>query len=118
LRPESQKYLWDALRAGDQIAQFTKGKTYASYAADALLRSAVERQFEILGEALAQLAKVDPETAAPVPELSRIVGFRNVLIHGYATVDDRLVWGVVEGKLPALRSALRHLLGEPPRPSG
>jgi uncharacterized protein with HEPN domain len=113
LRPESRKYLWDALRAGDLIAQFTKGQTFESYAADALLRSAVERQFEILGEALAQMARVDAETAAGVPELSRIVAFRNVLIHGYAIVDDRLVWGIVEGKLMALRIALRHLLGEP-----
>ena len=113
LRPESRKYLWDALRAGDLIAQFTADKTLESYAADPFLRSAVERQFEILGEALAQMAKIDADTAAAVPELSRIVAFRNILIHGYATVDDRLVWGVVEGKLPALRTALRCLLDEP-----
>jgi uncharacterized protein with HEPN domain len=77
-----------------------------------LLRSAVERQFEIVGEALAQLRKVDAETAATIPELPRIVAFRNILIHGYATVDDRIVWGVVEGSLPALRAALKKLLGD------
>lgn len=48
--------------------------------------------------------------AAEIPELPRVVAFRNILIHGYATVDDRLVWGVVEGDLPALRAALERLL--------
>jgi uncharacterized protein with HEPN domain len=106
MRPESHKYLWDALQAADRIAQFVSGKSLEAYAEEDLLRSAVERQFEIVGEALAQLRKVDAETAATIPELPRIVAFRNILIHGYATVDDRIVWGVVEGSLPALRGAL------------
>lgn len=103
MRPESRKYLWDALQAADRIAQFVSDKSFDAYAEDDLLRSAVERQFEIVGEALAQLRNVDAETAASVPELPRIVAFRNILVHGYATVDDRIVWGVVEGSLPALR---------------
>lgn len=75
-----------------------------------MLKSAVERQFEIIGEALNALSKIAPEMAETIPELRRIVAFRNVLIHGYATVDDRLVWGVVEGKLPLLRDAVTRLL--------
>jgi len=70
----------------------------------------MQRQFEIIGESLAQLRTVDADTAASVPELARIVAFRNLLIHGYATVDDKIVWGVVEGSLPQLREALRRLL--------
>ena len=112
MRLESRKYLWDAWHAAELVAQFVAAKSYEDYQADALLRSAVERQFEILGEALGQLAKADPETAGAVPELPRIVAFRNILVHGYATVDDRLVWGIVEGKLPLLRETLAHLLGE------
>ena len=110
MRPESRKYLWDALQAADRIARFVAGKTFDTYHADELLRSAVERQFEIIGESLAQLHKVDPETAATVPELPRIVAFRNILIHGYATVDDQIVWGVVEVSLPPLGAELRRLL--------
>lgn len=77
-----------------------------------MLKSAVERQFEIVGEALNALSKIAPEMAEALPELPRIVAFRNVLIHGYATVDDRLVWGVVEGKLPLLRDAVARLLDQ------
>ena len=51
-----------------------------------------------------------PDLAAGIPDLPRIVAFRNVLIHGYATVDDRLVWGVVEGDLPKLLALLTRLL--------
>jgi len=58
------------------------------------------------------LCAVDPETAASIPESARIAAFRNLLIHGYATVDDKIVWGVVEGSLPQLRDALRRLLAE------
>jgi len=75
-----------------------------------MLRSAVERQFEVIGEAFASLRRADPDLAENIPNLPRIVAFRNVLIHGYATVDDRLVWGVVEGELPRLMAHLTHLL--------
>lgn len=77
-----------------------------------MLRSAIERQFEIVGEALNQLSKVDAPLAGEIPELGRIVAFRNILIHGYATVDDALVWQVLAEKLPPLTSTLRALLAE------
>ena len=75
-----------------------------------MLRSAVERQFEIIGEALNQLSRIDPSTANGIPDLSRIIAFRNILIHGYATVDDRLVWGALESNLPTLKCIISDLL--------
>jgi uncharacterized protein with HEPN domain len=62
----------------------------------------VEREFEIIGEALNRLSQVEPELAARVTELPRIVGFRNRIIHGYDTVDDATVWGVIKAHLPRL----------------
>jgi uncharacterized protein with HEPN domain len=88
---DPRTYLWDALRATELLGEFSSGKSFADYQADAMLRSAVERQFEIVGEALNQLSKADADLAAAIPELGRIVAFRNILIHGYATVDDALV---------------------------
>ena len=107
---QAAKYLWDARRAAERITRFTAGRGYDDYLADEMLRSAVERQFEIVGEALAGLRRVTPELAAGIPDLPRIVAFRNVLIHGYATVDDRLVWGVIESDLPRLLALLSRLL--------
>lgn len=75
-----------------------------------MLRSAVERQFEIIGEAFAALRRMNPDLAASIPDLPCIVAFRNILVHSYATVDDSLIWGVVEGNLPGLLTLLARLL--------
>lgn len=75
-----------------------------------MLRSAVERQFEIIGEALARLARLDELLAACISEYRRIIAFRNIMIHGYAQVDDRVVWDIVQSKLPALHREVVALL--------
>lgn len=106
---ESRKYLFDIERAADSISQFTAGKTLADYEANRLLRAGVEREFEIIGEAVSQLAKRDPALAERIPDHRRLIAFRNVLIHGYADVDDVLVWGLISTKLPELLAALRAL---------
>ena len=76
-------------------------------------RAAVERQLEIIGEAMAQLAKSDAPVAEGISEYRRIVALRNILIHGYADVDDRLVWDVVKTKLPVLSREVEALLKSP-----
>ena len=70
----------------------------------------MERQFEIMGEALSRLARHDPALVERIKDHRKIIAFRNILVHAYATVDDRIVWGVVEGDLPALRASLTELL--------
>jgi len=113
MRPEARKYLYDIAQAADLIESFTSDKTFADYEANAMLRSAVERQFEIIGEALAQLTRLDEPLAAKIEDYRRIIAFRNILIHGYAVVDDRLVWDIVQSKLPVLRQDVASLLEEP-----
>lgn len=78
-----------------------------------MLRSAVERQFEIIGEALSQLTKIAPQLAAQIPDLPRIVAFRNILIHGYAVVDNEIVWRAAQENLPELAANLQKLLIAP-----
>ena len=109
---DAGKYLWDAKAAADRIARFTAGKSFDDYRSDEMLRAAVERQFEIIGEALSALRRVAPEMVAAIPDAARVIAFRNVLIHQYAAVDDRLVWGVVEGRVSDLRSMLERLLAD------
>ena len=110
MRPESATLLWDAREAADRIVRFIGPRTLDEFRADDLVRAAVERQFEIIGEALGRLRTADPETAGRIQDLPRIVAFRNVLIHGYATVDDRLVWDIARTRLPELRATLHALL--------
>jgi uncharacterized protein with HEPN domain len=110
--PDPRKYLWDATNAAELARNFAHGQTFADYQANAMLRAAVERQFEIIGEALNQFSKAAPDLAATIPDLPRIVAFRNILIHGYATVDDALVWQVLQEKLPELEQVIRRMLAE------
>jgi uncharacterized protein with HEPN domain len=110
MRPDPRKYLWDAPYAAELIHDFARGRSFEDYQSNAMLRSAVERQFEIIGEALNLLSKVDPAVASRIPELGRIVAFRNILIHGYANVDDALVWQVLVDRLPGLQQVLNELL--------
>ena len=112
MRREAKKYLYDIRQAAELIAGFTAGKTLPDYEGDAMLRSAVERQFEIIGEALAQLARLDETLASRISEYRRIIALRNILIHGYAEVDHRIVWDIVESKLPTLRREVAGLLDE------
>lgn len=112
MQPESAALLWDARRAAELIGSFITGRIWSDYLDDPMLRSAVERQFEIIGEALNRLGHVDPETAASIADLPRIVAFRNVLIHGYATIDDAIVWEVATERLPGLVNLLSTLLDD------
>jgi uncharacterized protein with HEPN domain len=109
MQREARKYLDDIGHAAALIARFTAGKRFEDLADDDMLRAAVEREFEIFGEALTQLAKVDEPLAARITNRRRIVSFRNILIHGYAEVDHRLVWDVVESHLPLLRREVEEL---------
>lgn len=109
---EIQKYLFDINEACELLVRFSTGKTFSDYAADPMLRSAVERQFEIIGEALAQLLRLDPSLRPRISDAGRIIAFRNRLIHGYCSVADDVVWGVLEANLPSLREELAALMKE------
>jgi uncharacterized protein with HEPN domain len=114
MRLETKKCLEDVRQAAELILRFTAGKSFADYDSDALLRSGVERQFEIIGEAINRLSKIDAAMAQGLPESPRIVAFRNILIHGYDVVDNHVVWDIVQFKLPQLLAQVEALLGLSP----
>lgn len=110
MRPEVQKYLYDIGEACRKLEEFTRDRSFEEYLANEMLRSAVERQFEIVGEALSRLHRVDPGVAESVPDFRRIVAFRNILIHGYAMIRNETVWGVIQTDLPVLSTRIKELL--------
>ena len=118
MHPKCPKWLNDILSASDLIQGAVKDRTLAEYEREALLRSAIERNFEIIGEALGRIRKTDPLTAQSIPECHAIVSFRNLLIHGYELIDNAKVWQIIQTDLPILRQRVLDLLreaGPPPQ---
>lgn len=109
---EARKCLFDIADACRDIRDFTRDKTYGRYASDAMVRAAVERKFEIIGEALARIRRLDQSLLEAIPAHPRIIGFRNVIIHGYDVIDPELVWDAVRTHLPELQRAVENLLAE------
>ncbi|MFS8609300.1 MAG: DUF86 domain-containing protein [Gammaproteobacteria bacterium] len=109
---EAKKYLYDMQQAAALLTNFTSGKSFEDYTNDPMLKAATERQFEIIGEALTKLRRLDQTLASRITDHQRIIAFRNILIHGYADIDDRLVWDIVESKLPVLRQEVEEILSE------
>jgi uncharacterized protein with HEPN domain len=98
-------YLWDMLDAATSIKQFTEGATFREYADNKMIRSAVERQLEILGEAARQVSEAFQNEHPEVP-WRQIVGLRNVLAHDYGGVRHERVWKIISHHVPSL---IRHL---------
>ena len=106
---ETKKLLYDIDQAIDLVTEFTEDKTFEDYAVDALLKSAVERQFEIIGEAMNRLRRTDQQTLDQISDHRRIIGFRNILAHGYDVVSNEIVWDIVQNRLTVLRQEIDQI---------
>jgi len=104
--------LADALDAARSIERFRQDLDLEGFRADELVRAAVERKLEVVGEALNRLSREDPELAAGIPDIGRVIGFRNVLAHGYDIVDDEVVWDAITTDLPELAARVEAILAE------
>ena len=103
-----------ALLALRRVPRFMAGRGVAGYLADDLCQSAVERQLEIAGDALGRLRRLDPALFARIPDGDLVIAFRNVLAHGYATLDHERVYRIAMDDAPALTQALEQILQEYP----
>lgn len=110
MQPEARQRLIHVLDAGEKIIRITEGQTFTEYEANELLRLAVERLFSIIGEALREAGKVESPIAAEITAYRKIVDFRNILVHDYATVYDEGVWHIIVHHLPRLLGEVRALL--------
>jgi len=107
-------YLDLALVALRRLPRFLQGRSLEAYLADDYCQSAIERQLEIAGDALGQLRKIEPALFRRIPDGDLIVAFRNVLAHGYATLDQRIVYEAAALKSQELLATLERLLAELP----
>jgi uncharacterized protein with HEPN domain len=104
-------YLYDISQACRQIIAFTKGVSCENYASNELVKAAVERKFVTIGEAMMKLRREEPQLLERISGHYRIIGFRNVLVHGYDSIDDATVWSAVVDGVPILLCEVEALLG-------
>ncbi len=110
MRSDPRVPLWDVEQTGADIERFIEDMDRDAWLRDRRTRAAVERKFEISGEALNRLYRSHPEHADQIPDLPRIIGFRNVLAHGYDSIVPEDVWDYARNDLPALRSVVQAML--------
>src|SRR5215217_6230981 len=104
MQPKTLKLIEDIRAEAEFIVNETAEESFDSYQRDLRLRKAIERSFEIIGEAANRLGRLDPEVAARVTAHRDIVAFRNVLIHGYDIPDQPRIWKIVQEFVPVLLS--------------
>jgi len=103
-------YLADIIEACDAIHVVLAGLDLSAYRDSRAIRSSVERELITIGEAVAVLGRVAPDVFKEISHARMVVGFRNVLTHDYAAVDDETVFGVTRDDIPILRSECVALL--------
>lgn len=112
MKRKSPKWIEDIRASASFILQSSAGKTFQDYESNPLLRAAVERHFEIIGEAMNRLVRYDPDIVARIGDYQRIIAFRNLLIHGYDLIDHKQVWKVVCEQVPLLLNRVESILQE------
>lgn len=103
-------HLFDVIENCKRIHEFVGKTDFAGYSRDELVKSAVERRFINIGESLSRIRQTDSNIFGKIVNAQRIIGFRNVLVHGYESISDRLVWGIIEENLPELKATCEELL--------
>jgi uncharacterized protein with HEPN domain len=104
------KCLYDIKIAAEEIDSFfeTESRDFHNYKGNSLLKRAIERNLEIIGEAMNRILKEDPDFNLEIAK--RIIGLRNQIIHGYDTVSDESIWGIITNHLPKLKTEVDSLI--------
>ncbi len=110
MNEEIKKFFLDILQAAEEIQSFVRGMDFKAYKDSVVTQRAVERDFEIIGEALNRVRTMDENVLQNITEHHRIIGFRNILIHGYDIIDEPIVWKAVTDHLPILVKEINKML--------
>ncbi len=110
MNEKTLKYLYDIKLAIEEIDSFflDRKKQFEDYRKDTLLKRAVERNLEIIGEAVNRILALDPDF--PLQNARKIVGLRNQIIHAYDNISDENLWGIIMNHLPNLKTEIENLI--------
>lgn len=102
--------LLDARDACRSVEEFTSGQSFDTYLANRMLRFAIERGLEIIGEALNYAEDYDANLQNRIPEIRAVIGLRNRIIHGYSEIDHQIIWMAATRRVPELRIRIESVL--------
>lgn len=104
-----RKIYFDILHAIEGIEEFTRDKTLEDYQSNRMLRLAVEREYEIIGEAIKRLESEFAASFSNITDGRKMIDFRNILIHGYDSISDDIVWSITQNNLKTLKNEIERL---------
>ena len=111
MKDEIKRYLYDISTAINSVFEYLgNNRDFSEYQQNKLLRRGIEREFEIIGEAVNRILKKEPEIE--IANAKRIVQTRNFIIHNYDKVDDTIIWGIISKDLPKLKIEIDELIGD------
>jgi len=105
---KTNKLLLDISLSCEEISEFIDGKNFEDFQDNRMLQLAIEREFEIIGEALYRLARIEEATLAEkIPEYRKIIDFRNIIAHGYDIIDEAAMWDFAKNRVPELLDKIK-----------
>ncbi len=112
MQPKALKYLLDLESLVRELESFKDlvGNDFFSFRDQPVVKRAVERDLEIIGEAVRALLALDPGVS--ISSSRKIIGLRNILAHAYDGVEDELIWGILQKDIPQLKLEVAELLGQ------
>ncbi|WP_158857104.1 HepT-like ribonuclease domain-containing protein [Lunatibacter salilacus] len=111
MQPKVLKYILD-IQSVIQEIETVKSKTknnFISFESDIILQRAIERDLEIIGEAVRKIIEIDP--AIKITSAKNIIGLRNIISHAYDTVEPEMIWGIIQNNIPVLADEIKNIKG-------
>jgi uncharacterized protein with HEPN domain len=108
MNDEVKKYLYDISESIDSIENYLgDNRSFDIYLSNKMLRRAIEREFEIIGEAMTRIERIEPDIE--ISSKKQIINMRNRVIHGYDKIDNEIIWGTIVRHLPTLKKEVSLL---------
>ena len=107
------KWLFDIKLAIEEIDGYFDGKQrdFSEYTRNIMLKRAIERNLEIIGEAISRISKEDSGIVDKITNARSIIGLRNQVIHAYDNISDENIWSIITTHLPKLKEEVNELIG-------
>jgi uncharacterized protein with HEPN domain len=109
MQPKVLKYILD-IESVIQEIEAIKAKTnnnFKSFQSDIILQRAVERDLEIIGEAIRKIIEIDP--TIKITSAKNIIGLRNIISHAYDSVEPEMIWGIIQNNIPVLSDEINTI---------